>query len=134
MRLRAYPLVTIALSLAWMFGLTGCPQKVNLITTAVTPTVVTMGAIHSGGINPENCNDWTSPSWQTPQQWWNSLLPTKPPKVVGEGVVGSNILFDISSDGSCTKFRQDIYRPGFTYSLAGLSFKGLVQSANITFS
>lgn len=132
MRIRSYPLVVVCF--AFMFGITGCPKPVNTITTTIAPTVVTMAQIHSEGINPENCNDWTSPSWQMPQQWWNGLVPTKPPKVAGEGVVGSNILFDTQSGGSCTKYRQDLYRPGFTYSLAGLSLKGLVQSANITFS
>jgi hypothetical protein len=133
MRLRDYPLVAVALCVVCVFGLTGCPPTTPL-TTTVTPTVVTMGEIHSGGINPENCNDWTSPSWNTPQQWWNSLQPTQLPKVVGNGVVGSNILFDTRPGGGCTKFRQDLYRPGVTYSLAGLNLKGLVKSATITFS
>ncbi len=132
MCLRDYPLVAFALCVVCVFGLTGCPPKT--LTTAVTPAVVTMGEIHSEGINPENCNDWTSPSWSTPQQWWNSLQPTQLPKVVGNGVVGSNILFDTRPGGPCTKFRQDLYRPGVTYSLAGLNLKGLVQSATLTFS
>lgn len=132
MSLRKSPLVAVALCIAFMFATTACPP-VKTVTTTVTPTVVTMAQIHSGGINPENCNDWTSPSWQTPQQWWNGVQPTTPPKVVGEAVVGSNILFDTRPGGGCTKFRQDIYRPGFTYSLAGLNLKGLVKSATLNF-
>lgn len=135
MRLPSYSLAAAALSVACVFGIVGCgPKPVTPLTATVTPTVVTMGEIHSGGILPENCNDWTSPSWQTPQQWWNSLVPTKPPLVAGEGVVGENILFDTRPGGGCTKFRQDLYRPGVTYSLSGLNLKGLVQSATITFS
>jgi hypothetical protein len=125
------PLVAVCL-----FGISGCPQQppINSITTTVAPAVVTMAAIHSEGINPENCNDWTSPSWTMPQQWWNGLQPTSPPKVAGQGVVGSNVLFDTAPGGGCTKYRQDLYRPGVTYSLAGLTLKGLVQSASLTFS
>src|SRR5437764_6390817 len=113
MRVRNYSLVAVALCIACVFGIAGCPlNPINPITTTIAPTVVTMGQIHSAGISPENCNDWTSPSWKTPQQWWNSLRPTQPPRVVGQGVVGSDILFDVRPGGGCTKFRQELYRSG----------------------
>jgi hypothetical protein len=103
------------------------------ITTTVSPIAMTMARIQTTGINPQNCNDWLSPSWKAPQDWWNGLLPTDQARVVGQAVTGFEINFDTRPGGGCTKFRQDLYRSGFTYTVAA-SLKGLVTAADISFS
>jgi hypothetical protein len=104
------------------------------VTTSLSPTVITMGKIASGGILPANCNDWISP-WSTPQQWWNSLSPGQSPKAVGEAAVGFDLLFDTRPGGGCTKFRQDLYRTGFTYDFTQApSLKGPATKAELTFT
>ncbi len=113
--------------------LSGCPQPpVNPITSDLQPSVITIAKIQSGGILPENCNDWTSP-WLAPQDWWNSLHVGQSPKALNQAAVGFELKFD--THGNCSKFRQDLYRAGFSYDLSGsASLKGLVSKATLTFS
>jgi len=105
------------------------------ITTSVSPITMTMARQQTVGILPANCNDWLSPGWQAPLDWWNGLNPTVPPKVVGQGVTGFEILFDTRPGGGCTKFRQDLYRMGATYDLSTRqNLKGLIKAAEISLS
>jgi hypothetical protein len=113
--------------------LSGCPQPpASPITANLQPNVITIAKIQSGGILPENCNDWTSP-WLTPQDWWNSLQVGQSPKAVNQAAVGFELKFD--THGGCSKFRQDLYRAGISYDLSNsASLKGLVSRATITLS
>jgi hypothetical protein len=129
-----------AISLAFVLSVAGCTGcngsgGVTPITTNVAPTVSTMAYIQTKVIDPENCNDWLSPSWKTPQEQWNARTPGQKPNAVGEGIVGFETLFDTSSDGQCHKARQDLYRLGFNYDLTSLqNLKGLVSKAELSFS
>lgn len=54
---------------------------------------------------------------------------------MGQAVVGFEIQFDTRPGGDCSKFRQDLYRPGFAYDISQLqSLKGLVTKAELSFS
>jgi hypothetical protein len=124
-----------ALAIGCLLGLAGCPKPVTSLTTSVTPTVSTMAYIQTKGIMPQNCNDWLSPSWKTPQDAWNSRSPGQKPNAANEGIVGFDQLFDTRPGGGCTKFRQDLYRLGFNYDLTSLqNLKGLVSKAELSFS
>lgn len=120
-----------------VIGLIGCNGNQGGITpikTPVSPAVMTVAKIQSGGILPENCNDWVSP-WVTPLDWWNSLRPNQSPKAVGQAAVGFEIQFDTRTGGGCSKYRQDLYRAGFTYDLSPRqNLKGLVRKAELSFS
>src|SRR5437868_726832 len=99
----------------------------NPITATLTPMAITMARENSYALLPENCNDNWDPGWLSPQQWWNSIVPTHSPKVVGDAVVGFEILRSTNAGGSCSKMRQDLYRAGFTYDLSqSQNLKGLV--------
>jgi hypothetical protein len=117
-----------------VIGLTGCNGNPapSTLTTSVTPMVITLAKSQSFGILPENCNDWLSPSWVTPQNWWNSLRPNQSPHAVGEAAVGFEIQFDTS--GNCSKYRQNLYRAGFAYDLSQQTgLKNLVTKAELSF-
>src|SRR5258706_7824878 len=104
------------------------------ITTTLTPMTMSMAKAQTVGILPENCTDWISP-WSSPQQWWDSVRTDQPQRPVGQAVVGFDLLFDTRPGGGCTKFRQDLYRAGFSYDLSqNQNFKGLVSKAELTFS
>lgn len=123
-------------ALAGAVGLVGAVlacRPTPTISTAIDPATMSMGMITLGAIEPQNCNDWLSPSWKAPLDWWNSLPATLPPKGVHRTVVGFEILFDTRS--GCRKARQDMYRAGFSYDLSGQSgLKGLITKAALTYS
>jgi hypothetical protein len=115
------------------FLLVSCKTPITPIETKVIPNVITLAKINSKGIDPLNSNDWLSPTWLTPEDWWRSLPTTQPPRFGPHGVVGFEILFD--TQGSASKFRQDLYRVGFSYNLAPhQNLRGLVTKAELTFS
>lgn len=112
--------------------LSGC-QPIQPQTTSLSPSVVTMAMVKTKGIEPQNCNDWLSPSWQDPETWWRSLPISQPPRTVSYAVVGFDLLFD--TQGNCRKFRQDLYRAGASYDLSQRQgLRGLVTKAELTFS
>ena len=120
----------VMLAAATISGALAC-KPTQTISTSLDPASFTMAAIEAGAILPENCNDWTS-NWQTPEEWWNSLPATQPPRGVNNEVVGFEIKFD--TRGNCQKARLDLYRPGFSYDLSGQSaLKGLVKKAEVTY-
>ena len=125
--LRASALILV--NIAGVLGIVG--TGTNTTTTNVSPNVITMSYIFTKVINPENCNDWTT-SWQFPQDWWNSIVPTHPPRVAGDGEVGFEIQFANNSDSSCSQARLDLYRAGASYSLSGLS--GPITKATLSLS
>lgn len=119
----------IAIALA---TLGGC-QSIQTQTTSLSPSVITLSMAKTKGIDPQNCNDWLSPSWQDPETWWRSLPASQPPRAGNHAVVGFNLLFD--TQGGCRKFRQDLYRAGASYDLSQRqALRGLVTKAELTFS
>lgn len=126
---------------AWLTAATiivvaaGCPGSppINPITTTVDPQIVTL-AVTQGGVDPVNtCTPASPAAPPAPDQWWNGLAPTQPPRVAGQGVVGFD-LWRNQTDG-CQEFRQDLYRTAFSYDLAQLqSLKGLITSAELSVS
>ncbi|MFT3869803.1 MAG: hypothetical protein QM715_15240 [Nibricoccus sp.] len=131
---RSANIVSLAGALAslLLLSLTGCNSPVTPIETKITPKVITIAKINSKGINPQNVNDWLSPSWQDIETWWRNLPTTQPPREGLEAVVGWEILFD--TRGTDSKFRQDLYRAGFSYDLSTRqNLKGLVTKATMTF-
>jgi hypothetical protein len=118
-------------------GCNGNQGRVTPITTAVTPAVMTMGKVQSDGTLPENsCNNLLANA-PTPLDWWNGLRPGQPPKAAGEGAVGFEIEFATTGTGTgtCSQYRQQLYRTGFSYDLSQLqNLKGLVTKAQLSFS
>jgi hypothetical protein len=124
--------VAVATSLALSFALAGC-GSIRQQTTAIGPSVITMTMVQTKGIDPQNCNDWLSPSWQEQEAWWRSLPTSQPPRAGSNAVVGFELLFD--TQGNCRKFRQDLYRAGVAYDLSQRqNLKGLVTKAELRFS
>lgn len=120
------------LAAAAAFVLVGCKTNPP-VKTSISPAVSTLALVQSKGIDPQNCNDWLSPSWQDPETWWRSLSTAQPPRAGNYAVVGFEILFD--TQGNCRKFRQDLYRAGLSYDLSQRQgLKGLVTKAELTFS
>lgn len=119
-------------SILCAFLLGSCKTPITPIETRVIPNVITLAKINSKGINPLNANDWLSPTWLAPEDWWRSLPTTQPPRAGLHGVVGFEILFD--TQGGASKFRQDLYRVGFSYDLTPhQNLRGLVTKAELTF-
>jgi hypothetical protein len=117
-----------------LFGLVACGS--TPITTNVTPSLMTIARAETNVINPLGCNDWLSPSWKEPQDWWNSLRINQPPNAVGQVAVGFDQLFDTNSNPTrpCTKARQNLYRGGMTYDLSQQqNLKGHVINAELTY-
>jgi hypothetical protein len=124
--------VTGAICVIFVLMLMSCNTPVKTIETKITPSVITLARINSSGINPQNHNDWLSPTWLLPEDWWRSLPTTQPPRAGLNAVVGYEILYD--TRGSDSKFRQDLYRAGFSYDLTSYqNLKGLVTKAELTF-
>lgn len=122
-----------ALTAALLLISAGCNTPVTPIETKVTPTVITIAKIGWKGIRPQNVNDWLSPTWPEIEDWWRSLPTTQPPREGLEAVVGWEILYD--TRGTDDKFRQDLYRAGFSYDLSTRqNLKGMVTKATMTFS
>lgn len=120
------------ISVMCVFLLVSCMDPVTPIETKVSPNVITLAKINTKGINPQNANDWLSPTWLAPEDWWRSLQTNQPPRDGRHAVVGFDILFD--TQGSASKFRQDLYRAGFSYDLTPhQNLKGLVTKAELTF-
>jgi hypothetical protein len=121
----------ISVLCAFLLG-ASCQTPITQIETRVSPNVITLAKSNSKGINPLNANDWLSPTWLAPEDWWRSLPTTQPPRAGLHAVVGFDILFD--TQGGASKFRQDLYRAGFSYGLTShQSLRGLVTKAELTF-
>lgn len=130
----------VVMAMAGVLSLVACngnQGRITPITTPVSPTVLTMGTVHSDGMQPQNsCANLLS-SAATPQEWWNSLRPNQSPKAVGEAAVGFEIQFatTTTATGNCSQYRQQLYRSGFAYDLSQLqNLKGLVTKAQLSFS
>lgn len=120
------------ISILCVFLLVSCKDPVTPIDTKVSPKVITLAKINTKGINPQNANDWLSPTWLAPEDWWRSLQTNQPPREGLHAVVGFDILYD--TQGNASKFRQDLYRAGFSYDLTPhQNLKGLVTKAEFTF-
>lgn len=118
---------------AFLLGSCGNKTPITPLHSRITPSVITLAMINSKGINPLNSNDWLSPTWLVPEDWWRSLPTTQPPRSGLHAVVGFEILFD--AQGGASKFRQDLYRAGFSYDLtSNQNLRGLVTKAELTFS
>jgi hypothetical protein len=116
--------------------LTGCSNgttSINPIETKLGPNVITLAMSQTKVIDPENCNDWTSPSWQKPDDWWNSLNASQKPRFGNYAIAGFDLLHD--TNANCSKARQDLYRAGISFDLSqSQNLRGLVTKATMNFS
>ena len=119
-------------SVMCLFLLGYCKTPVIPLETRITSNVITLAMIDSKAVNPANSNDWLSPTWLAPEDWWRSLPTTQPPRAGSHAVVGFKILYD--TKGRVSKFRKELYRAGFSYDLTShQNLRGLVTKAELTF-